>query len=432
MRMSKKAFAILSILASLSLTMTGCGTSKDTSVNDNKEVSSSDNKDVNTEKKDFTIMIQSADDKVSGEVVKKIQEKFTNLNVIAKQWDTSNAEKAIKTSIASGNPIDLAMYWPNQMDTFVNADMALDLTPYLEENNGEWKNKFTDDVLKIGTYDGKVFAVPYATVYPLVEVNKDILDQAGVSIPDDSWTWDEFMKICATIKEKTGIEPVGINKEWASWTVRNGLLSNWPDETKMKDFIAGKISFSDPAVVKVFDSAKELYDNYAYPGKGSISATLDQVNIAFKQGKIAMKFDVNFLAAGSIKSSGLKNIQIVSWPKMGKLDNVLGGSNGYMIPANTKNQKEAIEVMKYITSPEVMQLYADSGTPVTVKDVKSTDPNYATYSKDAMKVYPYEITQLSPEINDYFNNKAPSNYIFNGKSSLDELEKLREKAIKSK
>jgi ABC-type glycerol-3-phosphate transport system substrate-binding protein len=383
-------------------------------------------------KTDFTIMIQSADDKVSGEVVKKIQAKFTDLNVVSKQWETSNAEKTIKTSIASGQPIDLAMYWPNQMDTFVNADMALDLTPYLEENGGAWKKSFTDDALKIGEYNGKVYAVPYASVYPLIEVNKDILDKAGVTIPDGSWTWDEFIKTCATIKEKTGIYPVGINKDWASWTVRNGLLSSWTDKTKMEEFIAGKIPFTDPAVVKVFDSAKELYTNYAYPGEGAISATLDQVNIAFKQGKIAMKFDVNFLASQSIKDSGLKNIQIVSWPKMGSLDYVLGGSNGYMIPANTQHPKEAIEVMKYITSPEIMQLYVDNGTAVTVKDVKSSDPNFALYSKDCLKIYPKEVMQLSPQINDYIDKKTPSNYIFNGKTALDEIEKLRQEALNAK
>ena len=383
------------------------------------------------EKIKMTIMIALADDKTANAVVKKVQEHFTDkYEIISKTREQNNAEKLIKTTVAAGEPIDLAMYWPNQMETFVDANMALDLTPYLAENNGAWKKHFTNNSLEIGTYHGKVYAVPYSSVYSLIEANKDLLDKAGVAIPNGSWTWDEFMKACAKIKAKTGVYPAGLSTSWACWSVRNGLLTVWPNKAKMQDFVAGKIPLSDPSVIKVLDNAKKLYDQHLYPGKGALMATLDQINVGFKQGKIAMKMDVNILSAQSIKESGLKHVAILSWPKMGPLDYVLGGCNGYMIPANALHPKDSIEILKYLTSPEIAQIQVDNGMPVTLTGVKSDDPNFALYSKDAQKVYPKEIMQLSPQMNDYIDKKMPANYIFSGKSALNELEMIRKEAIK--
>lgn len=442
-----KKFTILgSVLISLSLVMTACGgnTTSSSSPSSSSNPSSTTAQPQETEapateapatpaaKIKMTLMTAAADDKVAQAEQKMVADHFADkYDITFKPWD-ANAEKNIKTTIAANNPIDLAMYWPNQMETFVNANMALDLTPYLDENNGEWRNTFLDNVLDSGKYNDKIYAIPYAAVYPLLEVNKDILVKAGVTIPDGPFSWDDFMKACASIKEKTGVWPIGINKDWSAWVSRNNLITAWPDKTALENFVAGKTSFTDPTVVKAFDATKELYDKYVYSGKGAISTTLDEINIAFKAGKIAMRADVNILAAKAVKDSGLQNIQIVSWPYMGTSSQVLGGSNGYMIPANAAHPKDSIEIMKYLTSVEVLQARVDTGAPVTIKGVKSDDPNFAVYSKDTANIQPKEILSLSSEITDVMNNKMPANYLFTGKSSLDELDKLRLKAINNK
>jgi ABC-type glycerol-3-phosphate transport system substrate-binding protein len=429
LKSKKSMILVFVIIMSILTSMVGCSQKDNASPEaTNEATNANETTTAPAEKQDFVIMIEFPDDATSSEVVKKIEEKFPNLNVISKPWSTNDAQTAIKTSVSADSPIDLAMYWPNQMETFVNADMALDLTPYLEANNNEWANVFVKDALNIGTYDGKVFAVPYASVYPMIEANVDIFEQAGVEVPEGDWTWEEFMQACATIKEKTGIMPVGLNSEWGCWTVRNGLLTSWDDKAQMESFIKGEIPFTDEKVVKVLDNAKELYENYCYPGEGAITASLDQINIAFKQGKIAMKMDVNVLAGKSVSESGLKNVAIVSWPRMGKLDYLLGGSNGYMIPVSATNPDVSAEVLKYITSPEVMQLYVDNGTPVAVNGVQSNDPNFIKYSTDSDKVYPKEITVLSPELNDYIAKQLPASYIFDSEGALKDLEDLRTSA----
>ena len=71
---------------------------------------------------------------------------------------------------------------------------------------------------------------------------------------------------------------------------------------------------------------------------------------------------------------------------------------------------------------------ADQGSIVANKNVTSDDANYQLYSRDADKVYPDEVINLSSEIFDNLVYNEPANYLFNGESALDELEALREAA----
>jgi len=384
------------------------------------------------QKLELTIMITDPTSERNRKIEEDLLEHFKDkYNITAKPWEQQVAEKSIKTSIVANTPVDLAYYWPNFMSTFVDSDMALDLTPYLDENNGEFRSRFLPGTLEVGTYNGKVYALPSESVYPMILINKDILDQAGVVWPEEPVHWNDFLKVCGEIQAKTDAWCFGINKDWATWFPRNNLLSNWPDEAAMLEFAQGKISFDDERVIEAFEASKFMFENYVYPGVGALSTTREQVEIAFKEGKIAMMANVNSQASLTVKNSGLKNVIVASWPVM-NLRYLAGAATGYFIPANAKHPEASIDLLKYLMSPESMQIRVDLGTPVTIKGVTSTDPQFQDYSKDAGYIAPAEIINVDPKIFDIMLNKMPANYVFNGQSSLEELDTIRLEALKNK
>lgn len=81
----------------------------------------------------LTLMIASAEDanaKLEEELVSK---HFADqYDITFKIWEAAYAEREIKTSVASGEALDLVMYWPTQMKNLVNGNLALDLTPTLK------------------------------------------------------------------------------------------------------------------------------------------------------------------------------------------------------------------------------------------------------------------------------------------------------------
>ena len=384
------------------------------------------------EKTKLTIMIVSGDDPIGQLELEALQAHFADkYEIESKPWALQDAKQIIMTTAAAGDALDLVMYLPQSMKSFVDAGLALDLTPYLDENNGEWRNSFSEGALGVGTYDGKVYNVPYAAVFPMLLVNRDITDSLGIEFPQTGLLWDDFIEACKKIKDNSEVWPFVTSKDWAPWVTRNNLLNVWDDPVKSAEFAAGQISFNDPMVTKAFDGDEELFNNYTYPGAGATSLTLEQATIAFNEGKAAIRASINTMVAGDIKNSGLNNLQIVAWPRMGTggCNLNLGGANGYFIPSNAKNIEASIELIKYLTSPELLQIRVDNGSPVAVTGVVSDDPNFPLYSLDAGNICAGEIGSISPELDTIIGLKCPAYFMDDRESAVAELEELRLEAI---
>jgi ABC-type glycerol-3-phosphate transport system substrate-binding protein len=355
--------------------------------------------------------------------------KFPEVNFISKTVDSSNTATIVKTAFSAGEAHEIVGYWPNVMQIFTESNMALDLTPYLDRDS-EWRNSFIPGTLDAGKYDGKYFNIPISSVYSLLQVNVDIFRRAGVTVKEN-WTWDEFLDACRRIRAyNPDIFPVGINSGWACWFPRNGLYHIWNTKAEEQSFSTGNISFTDPRIKSVFDNVKALYDNrYMYPGEGALTATNDQVLSAFARGRVAIMPNVNSIVGQTTREvvAGAFETTVIGWPSMGNnkdIDYVCGNSDGYFITSNTKYPDKAVEVLKYLTSMEMMQLRADHGV-VVPSPIRTNDPNYSLYSRDLGRMPTTEIINVSAELFDYIVNSLPANYILYGDQSIRELEALR-------
>ncbi len=382
--------------------------------------------DTSDEKIEMTIMTEIVNIPVMTPVTERLVAAFPDVDFARKQFNGPDAAQIIKTAFAGGEAIDLTVYWPNQIGTFVEADMVLDLTPYLDADPA-WKNRWLDGALDIGTYNDKIYGVPSDSVYPMFLANKSIFAEAGLEVKEH-YTWDEFEAVLAQLDANTDAFPLSVNMQWGTWLVRNGLLQIWDDEDELRSFIAGDVSFLDPRVKAMFENVKGLYDNnYLYPGESALVATRDQTLAAFVQGKAALLATVNSLAQGDANAIGDSfEVAVVSWPAMNEnMDYVLGGAAGWFIPSNTKQPDLAVDMLKYITSKESIQLMVDAGLIAPFKEAVSTDPNYMMYGKDSFKVFGKEIINTSAELFDYINGQCPANYLLYGDQALEDLEALR-------
>ena len=386
------------------------------------------------EKTEIVLMIElTTTPLVREKVIPMIRTRFPGISIVSKIRDDAQVENIIKNSFAGGERIDIVAFWPHQMRTFVDNGMALDLTPYLEADSA-WKDSWIPETLEDGRFDGRYYALPYRISYPLLLVNRTIAVRADFD-PRGEWTWDEFIRACEKISSHAGkpaeggVYPLGINSIWASWFVRNGLMQIWDNDGELEAFTRGKIPFTDPRIKKCFENVKSLYDhNYLYPGPGALTTAYDQTLSAFVRGKIAMLANVNGNAS-AVKTmvAGTFDIAIMSWPNMGKpsQDRLLGSSDGYFIPANSRDPETALRVLKYLSSFDIIRLYADEGRIVPFKNIVSSNPDYPLYSAGIRKIHSTEIVNFSPELNDYIIYNIPAYYILYGGTAIAELEKLR-------
>lgn len=171
-------------------------------------------------------------------------------------------------------------------------------------------------------------------------------------------------------------------------------------------------------------------------GEGALAVTGDQSIAAFTQGEYAFMFAVNGSVATNLEKTGIENYKIMDWPSMGTnpTDPLLGGCDGYFIPTCTKNLEGALEVLKYLTGPELATMRAEAGAVVTCKT--SEDANVdgelmSQVSRRTSSVYPTEIINIDAELAQYIMYQMPANYINNGESALDDMEAMRQAAMGS-
>ena len=64
---------------------------------------------------------------------------------------------------------------------------------------------FYGSAVQAGIYKDRQYALPFECNPTLMFVNKTLLKQEGIEMPDDDWTWDDFYEICRrTVKDTDG------------------------------------------------------------------------------------------------------------------------------------------------------------------------------------------------------------------------------------
>ena len=52
-----------------------------------------------------------------------------------------------------------------------------------------------------GTYEGKLYSIPYATSSAALYFNKELFAKAGYEVPKERWTWEQVAEAAAQIQE---------------------------------------------------------------------------------------------------------------------------------------------------------------------------------------------------------------------------------------
>lgn len=374
----------------------------------------------------------------SGEAMcKALQDKFKDKYEIEMiQVDWGNLEKIVRTGIASGDPADVYQWWPTQLKKFIDSQMCLDLTPYLEADSGAWKNTFVPSALDSGKYDGKYYGLPEDSNFAIMYANADLFEKAGVAIPS-VWTWDEFVQASKAIKEKAGVFPFVVSSEsnLIAWLPRFGMASaSMKAGIKSEDLSTGKVDFTAAYFTDVLKNLKDYNAaQYLYPGKGSITQKRDEAKAAFIQGKVAILAEVSSFAAVIAKDAKFK-LTAIPWPSMGNKSNAENGDksdfDGLFVPANAAHPDASVELLKAFYSPEIMKIHADNGYAPCVKGVEISDPVIKALVdiSGGMSSTTGDPTNINAKMNDYFSKMLMADLCLANTSEANIMKKIAELA----
>ncbi len=226
--------------------------------------------------------------------------------------------------------------------------------------------KYPDFSLTSATVDGKVYSLPTGGNVTAAFVNTDVFAKAGVPVPDDSWTWADFIKDAnaigsAGLKTDTGAPILGVDLRiqdiigtYAGQSSQYGLY-DWD----------GKLAVEPSAIASWLKNEVQLRDGKGLPDP---SVVVQNWNIStdqqpFTLGQAGITFGYSNLI-GTYGANG--TVKILLPPHDGSNSGVaLLPSAFWAINAATAHPKEAALLVDwFLNQPEAAKLILDTrGVP---------------------------------------------------------------------
>ena len=145
--------------------------------------------------------------------------------------DSYAYEDKVNAAITSNDLPDILYVDGPNVSIYAANEVTLPLDSLFSEE--EWGD-FFEPSKQQNTYNGKIYAVGATESSVALYYNKDMLDQAGISVPEkkeDAWTWSEYYDVA---KKLTGNGVVGTNiimdkGEGLSYVLGQFWISNGTD-----------------------------------------------------------------------------------------------------------------------------------------------------------------------------------------------------------
>lgn len=345
-------------------------------------------------------------------MIKKFEKEHPNIRV--KETDVPSAGDVLKVRMLSGDAPDVINTYPQNLDyqTWAKVGYFVDMThkSYIKNIVNNYAEKFA--------INGKIYNAPLSANLYGFYYNATEFEKLGLKIPQ---TWSELEHLVKEIKAKgktpfaiAGTEPWTLNgyHNLSLATVTGGFNQA---ENLIRYSPVNSISLNNKYIQADIQRLDLLRGNGQKNWKG---ASYNDAVMAFTSGK-ALIMPQGSWALAVIKTQNPKfKIRTFAFPgnKPGQEMTVGSGDMALSISSRSKHKKAADEFLKFMCSPEAMQMYYDQdGSPCTIKGVKQKgiDSELGGLSKYAFtKKHMVGLGQKWTTENDFFN--LTGNYVLTG------------------
>jgi alpha-1,4-digalacturonate transport system substrate-binding protein len=330
------------------------------------------------------------------DLLKRFEVKNPDVKVVVDQMPFKAISETIPVQLASGQGPDMV----RTTDFGGIARYLLDLRPYLADP-GYWEKNF-GPFLQWMRAEGDTKSIPgFMTQLTITGplVNKTLFEQAGIAMPGEKATWDDWAKAAKAVATKVGA-PFPIAFDRSGHRVFGPVISE-----------GGKVfdNKGDPAVTDASFKAmaQKIYDWHqsGVMGKelwGSVSgATYKGANDEFKNAQVVLYMSGSWQIAQFDKTIGnaFDWVAVPSPCGPGGCTGMPGGA-GLVAIKTAKDPKAVARVMDYLASEDVMKefysrtLFVPGHLGLAAKGLDY--PTASPLAKAALNVYSKDAANIAP------------------------------------
>lgn len=270
-----------------------------------------------------------------------------------------------------GKAPDLFFVPGEHFNDFAEAGVLEDLTPFIEGDREFSPERYYTSAYEYGNYEGVQYALPYECAPKLMFVNKSILQQEGLAMPGNQWTWEDFYNICRDVTKDTDgngtIDQFGVvGYTWEDAFDSNGVALF--DERGTECYLTDEKA---KAAISFMDRVEELNRGYSVSSKEFALGNVVFQPMLFSEYRAYKSYPL------SIKKYSGFEWDCVTMPagpdgsNISRLDTLT-----LAMSKTTVHSQETWELMKFLTGDEKLQseifTYSE-GVPVLREAVESEE-----------------------------------------------------------
>lgn len=277
--------------------------------------------------------------------IEAFMEKYPDITVEIVNIPADNYSQKLNTMMATDTSTDVVIAWEGDLKTFANSGKLVSLDSYISSTSEFPADSLIPAVKKLQDISGgETYGLPWCYAGEILYYNKDMFDIAGISYPDENWTWDDFTNAA----KKLTIRKDGNVLQWGSDDITFGgiwysLIGAAGDPVIGAD---GKMQIGAGAE-KALQFQYDLVNSYKVAPAPSASSAGSDLFIA---GRAAMT------RAGSWMCSAYREIEEFGWdiaplPK-GERSYASLHTGFFAIPKTTEKKEAAWKFIEYCMSEE--------------------------------------------------------------------------------
>lgn len=304
---------------------------------------------------EFWIPAGRGRDEGTAAVVEAFEAQNPNIKVEVTAIPFNEFANSLRVAYAGDTPPDVALTNGPEIPGLAYNGALLPIDDVFTEED---RNDFTDDLVDMVTFDGKMYGAPWAQAVVAMYYNKDHFETASIEVPqslDEAWTWSEFLENVTIVQQHQAEQGQEIWGMVGLQSPITGAFFTWTmarSNSAPGDPLWSGISDDWTTVSGYVDTpeAKEAYAFYQALYTEGI-APRDDIPDAFGNGSAAV-----FMAIPPTGSVLDRNFPDLNWGVMPvpyfKTQLTHTGSFAPSVSAKSDNPEAAKAFVKFFTSPE--------------------------------------------------------------------------------
>ncbi len=314
----------------------------------------------------------------------------------------------LASAFAGGDVPDLIAVDLIYMPSFAAAGQVSDITEQAKAL--PFYDQLSPSHMRLGTYNEKIYSLPFAAEGSILLYNKDLFTQAGLDPEKPPTSLAEIAeyskKITALGDDKYGFYLAGSCAGCNAFVTLPYIWASGGDVLSQDEGSTTATIASDPAVKGVLEWVHQMWEDKQIPESGRVDTGTEFLN-AFTTGNIGMA------GSGAFSIAALKNehpdvdFGVTPLPGLTGGTASFAGGDTIAIPQGSQHVNEALEFITWFLSEEVQveHLAKNGGLPLRLDLIDNKysqqDPRYITVAR---AMFEEGRTPYSVRYNELFND----------------------------